>query len=95
MAYNENKEPMRMSDLELMDLIESEMTQEDIEADRKMMEALRSAPPQLKQAWQLANDALGMMPLQSIGTPLNNKIAEVCWALSDWAEELANNRSVS
>lgn len=95
MAYDKNKETMiqntikSMSDAELAELIHSEMTDEDREADRKMMKALEQAPEPLRRAWKLASEALGMMPLRSLGTPLNEKIADVCWALSDWAEQLA------
>lgn len=95
MAYDKNKETTirntikSLSDAELTALITSEMTDEDREADRKMMKALEQAPEPLRRAWRLADEALGMMPLRSLGTPLNEKIAEICWALSDWAEQLA------
>lgn len=81
-----------LTDEEIAAIIHSEMTQEDIEEDRKMQAAIRRAPAQLRKAWKLANDALGMMPLRSIGTPLNEKIAEICWALSDWAVEMDAKR---
>ena len=81
-----------LTDEEISAIIHSEMTQEDIEEDRRMQAAIRRAPVQLRKAWKLANDALGMMPLRSIGTPLNEKIAEICWALSDWAVEMDERR---
>lgn len=81
-----------LADEEIAAIIHSEMTQEDIEEDRKMQAAIRRAPAQLRKAWKLANDALGMMPLRSIGTPLNEKISEICWALSDWAVEMDEKR---
>ena len=81
-----------LADEEIAAIIHSEMTQEDIEEDRKMQAAIRRAPAQLRKAWKLANDALGMMPLRSIGTPLNEKISEICWALSDWAVEMDERR---
>ena len=95
MAYNKEKEThiqntiKHLTDAEIALLISLEINDEDREADRKMMAALEVAPPQLKKAWKLANDALGMMSLRSVGTPLNEKISDICWALSDWAEELA------
>ena len=98
MAYNKEKEThiqntlKHLTDAEIALLIESEITEEDIEEDRKMQAAIRRAPAQLRKAWKLANDALGMMPLRSIGTPLNEKISEICWALSDWAVEMDEKR---
>ena len=98
MAYSKDEEIKiqqairKLTDKQILEMIEQEMTEEDLAADRKMKAALDKAPPQLKRAWQMANDALGMMPLRSLGTPLNEKIAEICWALSDWAVEMDEKR---